>query len=317
MLNTATKLTCCIVFRNEGDEVENTVKSILDTASNVKIMLVDDCSDDNVDYKAISVQYGTLYHKMEERSGSVGAKDWGVRNAPTDYVVLLDGHMRFYEKEWDVRVAKLLEKYPKSILTSRTIYLNKDENGNVFTTDEGKMHSYGAYVKFGEGLDFDAKWSEEIINYTKADDISDVSCVLGACYCMTKEWWQYINGLKGLYLYGLEEAFISIKTWLMGGGCKILHNFGVGHLYRKVNPHAIPNTDIHANRLAIAYILGNETTDLSVKMYRNTGMFIYGNIMHSFSDRFESLKPLREDFERKKIYDIDWFKKNINIANKQ
>lgn len=47
-------ITACICFRNEGKEVENTIKSIRSTSKNVEIMICDDCSDDGVDYKAVA-----------------------------------------------------------------------------------------------------------------------------------------------------------------------------------------------------------------------------------------------------------------------
>ena len=50
-------LTCCIAFRNEGDEVESTIKSIISTAPDVHILVVDDCSDDGINYKNMLCKY--------------------------------------------------------------------------------------------------------------------------------------------------------------------------------------------------------------------------------------------------------------------
>lgn len=116
-------LTACICFRNEGDEVAETVRSVMETTQHTRVLLVDDCSDDGYDYRAVADRWGCDYKRMDKRCGSVGTKDWAGRNAASEYFVLLDGHMRFYEKDWDLRLIRLLDKNPKSIISSRTVRL--------------------------------------------------------------------------------------------------------------------------------------------------------------------------------------------------
>ena len=49
-------LTCIIPFKNEGIEVDKTIESILST-SNPKIIIINDNSDDNFDYKYLKTKY--------------------------------------------------------------------------------------------------------------------------------------------------------------------------------------------------------------------------------------------------------------------
>ena len=305
-------LTCCIAFRNEGDEVESTIKSIVSTASDVHILVVDDCSDDGIDYKNMSCKYpNTEYHCMESRVGSVGTKDWAARNASTEYVVLLDGHMRFYESGWDDRILGLLKKYPKSFIIPRTIFMSDapdiyyDNDKQQYVVDHqqymSKMHYYGAKIKFDGAYTLDTDWTDDIYNYNEVDNVSDVKCILGACYGVSKTWWNHIGGFDGLKVYGIEESFLSYKTYMCGGSCKVMHDIGVGHLYREKNPHAIPQSDMDANRLSAAYILGIDISPIIVSLWQKNGLFEFGPTIHAYSNRFEDVKNYKEAFDNVKI----------------
>ena len=303
-------LTACICFRNEGEEVAETVRSVLETARHTMVLLVDDCSDDGYDYKAVADKWGCDYKRMDERVGSVGTKDWAGRNATSEYFVLLDGHMRFYDMDWDLRLLRLLDKSPKSIISSRTVYRSV-KGGHV--VDDGVLRSMCASVRFDDGFDFDPKWTDRVLNYNADERTSEVACVLGACYATSKSWWVFIDGLVGLKTYGLEESMMSIKTWLLGGCCKVTHDWGVGHLYREQNPNYIDVSVIDANRLALAYLFDANPTLTSCNLYKRLGVFGFGNAMNIFADRFGELQKIKRMFEeRKAIRDINWFKMTIN-----
>ena len=307
-------LTACICFRNEGEEVAETVRSVMETTQYTKVLLVDDCSDDGYDYRAVADRWGCDYKRMDKRVGSVGAKDWAGRNAASEYFVLLDGHMRFYDMDWDLRLVGLLDKNPKGIISSRTVYRSVMDGKVV---DDGVPRSFCAYVRFDDGYDFDPKWTDRVLNYNAEDKTSDVACVLGACYATSKSWWSYIDGLRGLETYGLEESMMSIKTWLCGGCCKVTHDWGVGHLYRDKNPNYIDTSVIDANRLALAYLFDANPTLTSCNLYKRLGMFVYSNAMNTFANKFGELQEIKREFESKKIYDIDWFKTRVNKHVKQ
>jgi hypothetical protein len=42
----------------------------------------------------------------------------------TEYFVLLDGHMRFYDIDWDNQFVEILSKNPNSIVCSNTTSIN-------------------------------------------------------------------------------------------------------------------------------------------------------------------------------------------------
>ena len=249
------QLTIIIPFLNEGNEIENTVVSIRETAvTNPVILLVNDGSDDNFDYESVAVDHNCLYIKNEKRLGSAAARDTGVAACETPYFLMLDGHMRLYEKGWDEKLIKLLAKNPRSILCGQTRVLKRNEEDDTVIRNEVIQRvTYGAYLNMEkEGL-LGVKWN--CANRIPHSDLVEIPCVLGAAYACNKDYWQRLLGLKGLLYYGLEEQLMSIKVWLEGGQCLLVKDFVVGHLYRKTFPYEVPNTESFYNRLFLLELL--------------------------------------------------------------
>ena len=105
---------------------------------------------------------------------------------------------------------------------------------------------------------------------------------------------------------------MSIKTWLLGGCCKVTHDWGVGHLYREHSPNYIDPSVIDANRLFLPYLFDANPTLMSCNLYKRLGIFGFGNAMNTFANKFGELQEIKRDFENKKIRDIDWYKTIIN-----
>lgn len=306
--NPNSELTACICFRNEGEEVENTIRSIK-YVSDVQILLVDDCSNDGYNYKHLARIYGCLYHRMEKQVGSVGTKDWAGRNCPTKYFVLLDGHMRFFNYDIFEELENRIKENPKQIISPRTYYMGR-KNGRLTNEDllykQKEPASYNCYITFDDDYAFDPKWTN------KRMENDDCSCVLGACYCTSKLWWNYIDGFNGLQGYGLEEPFISLKTWLFGGQCKTLAEYGTGHLYRDVNiNHSNPNI-IDANRFTIGYLFTDDISNIQTAVAKRIGTDNYNEANTAFIKNIENLNKIKQDIKKKSVYNLDWFKENIN-----
>ena len=111
---TNAQLTIIIPFLNEGEEIANTLSSIQDTATGMPaILLINDASTDGYNYRTVAEQYNCDYIQHEERLGVAESRNEGVRTCNTPYFLLLDGHMRFYEKGWDEKLLALLQENPR------------------------------------------------------------------------------------------------------------------------------------------------------------------------------------------------------------
>ncbi len=82
-----------------------------------------------------------------------------------------------------------------------------------------------------------------------------IPAVLGASYCTSKTYWNKLKDLQGLIHYGCEEAYISIKAWMEGGGCHLIDDIVIGHLYRKNAPYRIDTVLNNYNYYLIAETL--------------------------------------------------------------
>ena len=166
----------------------------------------------------------------------------------------MDAHMRLYDNKWVDYITNELDKNPNRILCSKSIPLERSEDGQIIISNNSS-NPKGAYlVSDPNKLIPDIKWNyyEDSLPKCQKDQIP---CILGAGYTTSKKYWEKIKGLKGLIHYGCEEAYISIKAWKEGGGCYLLPKLEIGHLYRKKFPYKVYNFQVYYNYLLISELL--------------------------------------------------------------
>lgn len=102
MQNKTNKLLSVLIpFINEGEEIINTVREVRRTVSyNVDIIVVDDASNDGIDYKSLLEPYNVIYIRNNTNKGSALSRDICVDNCHSPYFLFLDAHMRLYEYNW-------------------------------------------------------------------------------------------------------------------------------------------------------------------------------------------------------------------------
>lgn len=245
------KLTVLIPFLNEKEEVCHTVANIRATSGNeVDIMLVDDASYDGYDYRQVARQFHATYIKQEKRCGIAQSRDYAIEACDTEFFLLLDGHMRFAESGWSHILLKAMKENRRTLFCCRTCPILKDAEGNI--TWVRHKASYGAYIDF-EHLRWDLHWN----HWDPAPDrpVIDIPVVLGGAYACNKTYWKYLNGLKGLQVYGLDEQYISMKAWLEGGACQLLKTVETGHLYRTRFPYPVEEWYMVYNKLLLTELL--------------------------------------------------------------
>ncbi len=277
----STLLTIIIPFLNEGDEVRNTVCSIKSTAvGNPCIILINDASTDMYDYQELATEEGCLYVAHAERAGVASSRDEGVALSSTPYFLLLDAHMRFYEKGWDIRLTDLLQLHPDSVLCAQTQKMVINEVGEIMVSQHKSC--YGAYIEMGSDGLFKVNWC-----YTDPQPLDicvEIACLLGAAYACSREYWVRLHGLEGLVYYGSDEELLSTKVWCEGGKCLLVKDWVAGHLYRSSFPYLVPPKEMIYNRLF--------TIELFYPYSVKRGLFLnmqkyYGN---SFEEAYELLR---------------------------
>lgn len=302
------KLTVCIPFKNEGEEVVKTVKSVRDTAGDrVDIIVLDDVSDDGYDYETNLKPYNVRFYKSEVRQGSSLGKEFCVQHAETPFVFLLDAHSRIYTQDWLDKAIALLE----SDEAKNTIYccLCQYFNNDTDHMSDAHMRAYGGYFDYNIKSLFSVAWN---LNNFAEDKESpfDIIAILGANYLVRKDYWDYLGGYKGLKLYGREEAFISIKSILTGGNVKCFPGIHTGHKTRPNNkqPYICYAFEVVHNEMVVAYICCPEKFDRLMKcwssIYRSNGN-VFAMAKSLFDSHKDELDELQKEFQSKKVLDYN------------
>lgn len=320
------ELSVILTFYNEGEEVEKTIQSIRATSLNTTIILVDDFSDDDMDYESLAKKYhDVIYIRNNRREGVANSRNIGVLNAKTEYIMILDAHMRFYDFDWDERVLRILkqDKYKNYLFTSNSSVIKKDvDTGQYINVDDTKVRNktYGCTSNLmlkSNKKTFSNEW-----NYTEtklideAEQIYLISNVLGACYFFTKTHWNNINGLTGLVKYGLDEGLMSIKTWMFGGKCCLLYDFYVGHIYRDKFPYKVDNFEIGFNEYLMIKMFITQDTDLYIDKLYNRLSINQKKILNSYIEKYKDvINEQAELVKSKKVIEFNEFKDKINKLN--
>ncbi len=230
----ANELTVVVPFHNEGDEVAATLRSIRQTAGQgVDIIVVDDGSTDGYDYEEAVRPFDVSYLHNPVSIGAAAAKEKGVRSCRTPYFLLLDAHMRFYQDDWAGRLLAELHRNGRQLLCGQTRVLRK--RGDAIVEDKAEP-AFGAYVYMGkQRLMPTASWNVSPVRATVQD--GRVPCVLGAAYASSVAYWRELRGLEGLLGFGCEEPYLSLKATMEGGGCRLMPDVVVGHIYKEASPY--------------------------------------------------------------------------------
>ena len=282
-------LTVVIPVLNEGEELSITLSEVRRTASNnVDIIVVDDASDDGYDYKSATIRYGARYIRHQERWGSGPTKQHGINEVMTHDFIVIDSHMRFYDNFWWKEICKCIND------KSNAIYCMKCKPWSAETKKEFDVDAHGgAYLNIitDNPMNFlNMRW----IKPHGGDDniVSAIPCVLGACYASSKRYWQWLRGFDGLRGYGCEEAYVSLKSWMSGGGCYLMKNLTIGHLFFFFFPYTVGSNENFLNKMFVADMLLPE--EYKIRIFSSVKRLAYMT--------YRSYLQRREDNEELRLY---------------
>ena len=244
-------------------------------------------------------KYNAIYFYNKKRKGVAASRDFGISKIQTPYFMLLDGHMRFYQNDW---VEIILDAINKD---ERAIYCCRCKNINI---SKGENIGHAAYLRLFNNEIKDVltlDWIKE--EYALPDtSIIDVPCVLGASYIASKNYWEYLKGLEGLKYYSCDEQYISLKTWMEGGRCRLIKQVDIGHLFRKKAPYEINQFEFFYNKLLIIETLLPEA--LQKKLIRSMKAINYIEYMRAKNE----MDIRKAQINSMKKYYSETFKSGLN-----
>jgi glycosyltransferase involved in cell wall biosynthesis len=312
-------LSVIIPFLNERYEVENTIKSVREYSTDeVEIILINDASDDNFDYKTVAEKFDVVYIENSKRLGVAASRDLGVEHSQAPYFLLLDAHMRFYNDLWIQRIITELENDKKTLLCCQSKVLGMDSG--LLTERKGVENSYGACVELNNGeILTEPYWIMRLPHNVAQSQTIPVVCVLGAGYACSKEYWQYLKGLDGLTYYGSDEPYISMKVWMEGGSCKLLNDIAIGHIYRPDKPPYKTEMKFRLyNRLLIVELLFPE--ELKKKLLAKVKFFyfpIMAETLFMLYDNRDKITQLKQYYQKIFTRDFSFFEELNNKYGKK
>ena len=290
------KITIVMPYLNEETEPIETIKSIYETADSnlIDIIAIDDNSDKQTD---LSQFKDAKVVKNEKRLGVDGSRQLGVEMSETPYLFVIDAHMRFRNDNWLDKMLESVENEPETIWCTICLGLGY----GTMNINEHKGEYCGADMLFIDKNADPSRPAREVLepkwsNARKNDLTYDIPCVLGANYVFSREWFDKIHGLKGLQMWGTSEPFLSIKSWMAGGKCKIRTDVKIGHKFRSNAPYATGISHLVYNKIFLCKTILPD--DLSNKLIDNLPKDTnYRIAMKEIENNYEEIMSEREYYE--------------------
>ncbi|MFA7219284.1 MAG: glycosyltransferase [Synergistaceae bacterium] len=281
-------------FLNEREEPQNTIDSIYQTAhpKRFEIIAIDDCSDEaSKIYESKEIKIVRNKHRI----GVDACRQLGAEMATSPNLFIIDAHMRF-PKGWMSRMISNIQSEPSTLWCTTCMGLGY---GNM-DLHRSRDRYRGADIVLLNGSQeiLEPKWRN-----VHAPGKYEIPCVLGANYGISKSWFEHIHGLKGLKMWGGSEMFMSLKTWMAGGCCKIDTDIHIGHKFRDNAPYATGAWNITYNKLYICdTILPNDI-----------GEYLKSRIPNSYNRRRadKEIERNKQEIASEKSYYTNIFKRDL------
>lgn len=298
-------LSIVIPVLNDPDEVNATIASIRQTTGNdTEIIVVDDHSDKPVEIKDRRV----MVHRNNERLGAGASKHLGATFASSNYILLLDCHMRFEPN------ANWLNKALNRIVgRQNTVHcaacLGLDEK-NMDVTKFNGLYSGATLSLYNEKSNeiFEGKWMDK----SPEGDDYDIACLMGAGYFFPKQLFMKLRGMAALKMWGTEEQYISVKAWLSGAEIKMLNEVRIGHKFRSEAPYVTGVPNLVYNKLwAINTLLDPDLAKFLISKIPKNGDLAAAQRM--FNQNRLVFEEHQRYYQNLFVRDIYWYCDKFNI----
>ena len=249
------RLSIVMPFLNEGEEPLRTIDSIYASGykEEVEVIAIDDFSDRS--FTDFSAYPEVKVHRNNQRVGVAASRDKGVALAETDNILIIDGHMRFCQDGWLDRMVTALDEQPNTLFCTTCVALAE----NQMDMQKATQKYYGANIVLVDETQANSPIAAQILEPKWAEpqekDEYEIPCILGANYAVKKSWYQRIKGLEGLQKWGGDEVFLSLKTRLAGGSCRLLKDIEIGHMFRDHAPYVTQMFHMYYNKMWMCWTL--------------------------------------------------------------
>ena len=308
-----------ITYHEEGIEFLNECLTQLKASIDIpdfEIIVIDDCSKETLpDIKEV---------KIIRNATNIGVGrsfDADVAEAKGEDIILMACDMRFIPNNWVSKLVKEIDENPKSLICTGCVGLNKEKPENMdFEKRRKVMSCFGATIlmfhdkksnprkeESFRGI-IEAKWYP-LQDKTKSKSY-EIPCILGACYGVKKEWYQYIDGFWGHVKWGTLEPYISLKSWLFGGNCLVAPHIETAHIFKRNGTHNITQEHTMFNKLLVSTLLLDDSKRFIDFLGINRDVTKAKALFETVKD---SVLSKREEYKKKIVIDIKEYCNKFDI----
>lgn len=259
-------ISVIIAHHNDFWQLCRTVDTIMDRSSTpVEIVMVDDGSrPDQIPNMDCFLTCKPIHIKIklaryDQHVGVAHARDVGRSIAFGDWLMFTDSHMIF-PPEWDKRFLRHADERTNIIWSG--VYESQDKDGVITQF-------------YGSTLRFICQIKDKLYVLDQFPDSRPItsnsmltSSIIGASYFIHKTWYDRIGGLDGLIGWGGDEQFLSLKTYLAGGECRVMDDLGFIHISQPPPVNRNPSWKILFNKMLITNVCLNHDYNSWKLMHR-------------------------------------------------
>jgi glycosyltransferase involved in cell wall biosynthesis len=251
------KVSILIPFKQDFEEIDGVVEHLLNTAhsGDLEIIIYNDGSvEGSGKHKILELNFPHTRVINASQSFGVGyGFDRLVENCSSDIIVLTASDV--YPREgWYDKVVDAVNSKPETLGCAVCIGLNPER---MDLDNEKNYKRYGADLLFTVDNDdlpkdsglrdrkggytdlFHAKW----LPGKQSDESYEIPCILGAFYFTSRQYYAKLAGWDtvprnryiGHRVWSHLEPYISLKSWLVGGGCTLYPDIEAGHVFGRID----------------------------------------------------------------------------------
>jgi len=141
---------------------------------------------------------------------------------------------------------------------------------------------------------------------------------------MYTEWYRHIRGFKGHRYWGTLEPFISMKSILAGGSCKIASDIETAHIFKSRPSHSTKPHDLVYNKMLAAKVLFSDpVAEKFINFLCNMEVALQGVPLDPavraakmmIGEDIEMINEERDEFRKVKKHNIYWWKEKYNFKD--
>lgn len=312
-------LSIVITYHEEGPDFLNECLTQLRNSIDVpeyEIIVVDDCSKES-----LPPIEGVKIIRNEINKGVGQSFDVGVAQATGEDIILSACDMRFIANNWVSKLVQEIHDNPKALICTGCVGLNQEAPENMdFERRRKILRCYGATILMFHDKKSNPRMTDTFRGIIEAqwyplkkdsvDKSYEIPCILGACYGVKKSWYNYIDGFWGHKKWGTLEPYISLKSWLFGGSCRVAPQIETAHIFKKVGTHNIQQDHLMFNKMLVSTLLFEDSKRFIDFLGNNS---ILERARKLFDDEKESVLIKKEEYKQKIVVDIKDYCKRFNI----